>query len=54
MLITIIHALLVVGYDENQVYVNDPARPESPVSIRRGDLELAWLARDYFYALVTP
>jgi len=47
------HALLVVGHDESHVYVNDPARSESPISIRRGDFELAWLARDYYYALVT-
>lgn len=48
------HALLVVGYDENQVYVNDPDRAEFPIAVPQGDFELAWLARDYYYALITP
>jgi uncharacterized protein YvpB len=48
------HALVVVGYDENLLYVNDPAHPEAPVTVPRGDFELAWLERDYFYALIAP
>jgi ABC-type bacteriocin/lantibiotic exporter with double-glycine peptidase domain len=47
------HALLAVGYDENQVYVNDPAWSEAPIAIPRHDFELAWLERDYYYALIT-
>jgi ABC-type bacteriocin/lantibiotic exporter with double-glycine peptidase domain len=47
------HALVVVGYDENQLYIHDPYRPQSPISIPRGDFELAWLERDYYYALIT-
>ena len=41
-------------HDENLLYVNDPAHPEAPVTVPRGDLNLAWLERDYFYALITP
>ena len=48
------HALLVVGYDENHVHVNDPHRSEAPIAVPRGDFELAWLERDYYYALITP
>ena len=48
------HALLVVGYDENLLHVNDPANPKAPITIPQGDFELAWLERDYFYALITP
>jgi hypothetical protein len=48
------HALLVVGCDESQMYVNDPHRPEAPIAVPRGDFELAWLERDYYYALITP
>ena len=48
------HALLVVGYDENILYVNDPAHPKAPITVPQGDFELAWLERDYFYALITP
>jgi hypothetical protein len=48
------HALLAVGCDENHVFVNDPHHRESPIAVPRGDFELAWLERDYYYALVTP
>ena len=27
------HALLVIGYDESHVYVNDPARAEAPIAV---------------------
>lgn len=47
------HALLVVGYDENRMFVNDPNRSEAPVAVPRGDFELAWLEHEYHYALVT-
>jgi uncharacterized protein YvpB len=47
------HALLLVGYDEEQVYVNDPGHDEAPIAVPRGDFELAWLEKDYYYALIT-
>jgi ABC-type bacteriocin/lantibiotic exporter with double-glycine peptidase domain len=47
------HALLVVGYDESQLYVNDPYCSEAPIAVPRGDFELAWLEHDYRYALIT-
>ena len=47
------HALLVVGYDESQLYVNDPYYSEAPIAVPRGDFELAWLEHDYRYALIT-
>ena len=47
------HALVVVGYDETQLFVNDPHRSEAPIAVPRGDFELAWLERDYYYALIT-
>jgi len=47
------HALLVVGYDESLFYVIDPAQSEALISVPAGDFELAWLERDYFYALIT-
>jgi ABC-type bacteriocin/lantibiotic exporter with double-glycine peptidase domain len=48
------HALLVVGYGEANIYVNDPNFTNAPIAVPRGDFELAWLERDYYYALVTP
>lgn len=49
------HAFVVVGYDEEHIYVNDPDRDEAdvPISIPRADFELAWLERDYYYAMIT-
>lgn len=47
------HALVVVGYDETHLYINDPYFPEAPLLVPRGDFELAWLERDYYYALIT-
>jgi predicted double-glycine peptidase len=47
------HALVVVGYDENNVYVNDPDRQNAPIAVPRNNFELAWLERDYYYASIT-
>jgi hypothetical protein len=47
------HALLVIGYDEDMLYVNDPDRAEAPQRIPRSNFELAWLERDYYYAVLS-
>ncbi len=47
------HALLVAGYDDEHLYVNDPDQEDAPIAVPRGDFELAWLERDYYYALIT-
>ena len=49
------HAVVVSGFDTNLLYLNDPDRlaSESPIGVSKGDFELAWLERDYFYALIT-
>lgn len=46
------HAVVVVGYDEEQFYLNDPAFLTAPQTVSHGDLELAWIAHDTYYALI--
>lgn len=47
------HALLVIGYDEQTYFVNDPAFPNAPIPIPEGDLLLAWMEFDYAYAVIS-
>lgn len=44
------HAVVVAGLDDEVVYLNDPAFPDAPVQVPRGDFDLAWLGRDEFFA----
>lgn len=46
------HAVLVVGFDERAVYINDPAFEHAPQPVPRVDFELAWLEFDYRYAVI--
>lgn len=46
------HAIVVVGVDEQQIYVNDPDTPTAPQPISLADFELAWLEKDYLYAVI--
>jgi uncharacterized protein YvpB len=46
------HALVVLGMDENYVYVNDPAFRVAPIPVPLGDFELAWLERDEYYVVL--
>lgn len=47
------HAVVVVGLDDDYVYVNDPAFLNAPIQVARGDFDLAWLAKDEYYAVIT-
>jgi ABC-type bacteriocin/lantibiotic exporter with double-glycine peptidase domain len=47
------HALVVVGFDDAHIFVNDPYFDNAPIAVTRGDFELAWLERDYYYATIT-
>jgi len=44
------HALVVVGPNDQHVYVNDPGAETAPIAVTHGDFDLAWLARDELYA----
>lgn len=45
-----LHAVVVIGLDENTVHLNDPSFLTAPIQVSRGDFDLAWLARDEMYA----
>ncbi|MCX6048254.1 MAG: cysteine peptidase family C39 domain-containing protein [Chloroflexi bacterium] len=49
----LLHAVVVVGLDKHDIYLNDPAFPNAPIQVMRGDFDLAWLDRDEFYAVVS-
>jgi ABC-type bacteriocin/lantibiotic exporter with double-glycine peptidase domain len=46
------HAIVIVGFNEDNIFANDPHFDHSPIEIPRGDFELAWLERDYYYGFV--
>lgn len=46
------HAVVVIGFDDECVYVNDPAQEETGLRIGRQTFELAWSERDYEYAVL--
>ena len=47
------HAVVVVGLDEQHIYLNDPAFPSGPLTVDRGEFDLAWLEWDEKYAVLT-
>jgi predicted double-glycine peptidase len=46
------HAVVVVGLDEDNVTVLDPAFPDAPQSIPHDEFHLAWLNGDYSCAII--
>jgi len=47
------HAVVVVGIDERQVYLNDPFFEVAPQIVSRLEFELAWDEMDNSYAVIT-
>jgi hypothetical protein len=43
-----------VGFDDEQIFVNDPAFADRPIAINPVAFELAWLGFDYLSAVITP
>ena len=43
------HALVVVGFDDQSIFVNDPAFDNHPIAVPLIKFELAWMAFDYRY-----
>jgi ABC-type bacteriocin/lantibiotic exporter with double-glycine peptidase domain len=48
------HAVVVVGLDDQYIYLNDPAFATSPIPVTHADFELAWLEQDRRYAILLP
>lgn len=46
------HAVVVVGFDDAHVFVNDPAQVEAPLAVDIDTFLLAWANRDYAYAVI--
>lgn len=46
------HAVVIIGYDDTNFFVNDPVFDIAPQSVSHGDLDLAWLANDSYYAVI--
>jgi len=47
-----IHALVVIGMDEEQIYVNDPAYADASKAIPLAEFELAWFEEKELYAVI--
>lgn len=47
------HAVVVVGIDEKQVYLNDPFLDFAPVQVPIGEFDLAWLEGREMIAVVS-
>lgn len=46
------HAMVVVGYDEQHIWLNDPAFTDAPKNVLVDELMLAWLEFDFQYAII--
>lgn len=46
------HAVVVVGMEENQIYLNDPEFKSAPQSISIDEFLLAWQEKDCLYAVI--
>lgn len=47
------HAVVVVGYDDQTILLNDPMFDEAPQRVSWGDFMLAWSEQDYAFAIVS-
>ena len=46
------HAVVIIGYDQTNFYLNDPAFTDAPKRVTIDELMLAWIELDYIYALI--
>ena len=50
----IAHAVVVIGYDAEQIWLLDPAALPEPMSVSIDEFMLAWGELDYRYAVLKP
>jgi ABC-type bacteriocin/lantibiotic exporter with double-glycine peptidase domain len=48
------HAVVVVGLDEETVYLHDPLEDSGPTAVPRVSFDAAWQARRYRLILIVP
>lgn len=48
-----LHAVVIIGMGPEHVYLNDPGFLTAPIHVPIGDFDLAWLAQDERYAVLT-
>jgi hypothetical protein len=48
------HTILLVGYDADHIYANDPYFETAPVTISTDEFDLAWLEMGNRYAVISP
>jgi ABC-type bacteriocin/lantibiotic exporter with double-glycine peptidase domain len=46
------HAVVVIGYDDEKIYLNDPAFASAPAEATWGEFLLAWDHHDDYFALI--
>ena len=46
------HAVLVLGMDEQEVHLHDPALAHGPIVVSSGDFSLAWDEMNCRYAII--
>jgi len=46
------HAVVVIGFDEQTIYINDPAFETNPIAVPITEFELAWMEFDYRYGVI--
>ena len=49
-----LHSVVVVGYDDSHIYVNDPVFDQIGLPVPTGDFELAWLEMGNRYLVIEP
>lgn len=48
----VFHAAVLVGLDNHQIFLDDPAFEIAPQIVSDAEFDLAWAGRDYFYAVI--